>query len=404
MKFNHAMLRLYILVLLLTHVAALLAQTETASGTWEIVPSPNGAKCKMPYPLCLTPEAGNVLYATAALSSNDVWAVGAEPHQSAVLTATLAEHWDGTQWSVVPTPAIPFYEVQLNSVSAVSGNDVWASGFADNVSCQQEICGRTLVEHWDGSSWTRVPSPNPELADYLYGIAALSPSDIWVGGMEWQKSPLIDFPVLMHYNGTTWKSYSFPQLQLGQISAVFARASNDVWAVGWYGTVSTGKGLALHWNGKSWRIAPFPTDNLGLVQLRSVSGAASNDVWAVGNVSYYGPYGELEDGARTYHWNGSSWKQVDFPLGGYSYVNAVSARATDDVWAVGAGNGGCGFAYCYATVHWDGNAWSEITNPNSGILLGVTTSSTSDAWAVGDGFNVRTGYPTGTYTLHYALP
>src|SRR6266704_1081394 len=78
------------------YIAALLAQTETASGTWEIVPSPNGAKCKMPYPLCLTPEAGNVLYATAALSSNDVWAVGAEPHQSAVLTATLAEHWDGT--------------------------------------------------------------------------------------------------------------------------------------------------------------------------------------------------------------------------------------------------------------------------------------------------------------------
>ena len=55
-------------------------------------------------------------------------------------------------------------------------------------------------------------------------------------------------------------------------------------------------------------------------------------------------------------------------------------------------------------VHWDGNAWSEINNPNSGILLGVTTSSTSDACAVGDGFNARSGYPTGTYTLHYTVP
>ena len=403
MKFNCARLKVHVFVLLITCATTLLAQTETASGSWQIVPSPNGAKCKMPYPLCLTPEEGNVLYATAALSSTDVWAVGAEPHQSAVLTATLAEHWDGTQWSVVPTPAIPSAMVLLNSISSLRFNEVWAAGFADNVSCQAGICGQTLVERWNGSRWTQVKTPNPGLADYLYGIAAISPSDVWVGGQEWSSLSSV-FPVLMHYDGTNWKSYSFSQLQLGQVSAVFALATNDVWAVGWYGTVSTGKGLALHWNGKSWRMVPFPTDNVGIVQLRSVSGAASNDVWAVGNVSYYGPYGELEDGARTYRWNGTNWKQVDFPLGGYSYVNAVSARATDDVWAVGAGNGGCGFAYCYATVHWDGNAWSEITNPNSGILLGVTTSSTSDAWAVGDGFNARSGYPTGTYTLHYTLP
>jgi hypothetical protein len=403
MKFNHAMLRVYILVLLLTHAAALLAQTATTSGSWKIVPSPNGAKCKMPYPLCLTPEEGNVLYATGALSSTDVWAVGAEPHQSSVLTATLAEHWDGTQWSVVPTPPIPFYEVQLNSISALRNNEVWAAGFADNVSCQAGVCGQSLVERWNGRSWTKVKTSNPGLADYLYGVAAISLSDVWVGGQEWASQSSV-FPVLMHYDGTNWKSYGFSQLQLGEIAAVFALAPNDVWAVGWYGTVSTGKGLALHWNGKSWKVVPFPTDNLGVVLLRSVSGSASDDVWAVGNVDYYGFYGELEESARSYHWNGSSWKQVDFPLGGYSYVNAVSARATDDVWAVGAGNGSCGFAYCYATVHWDGNAWSEITNPNSGILLGVTTSSPSDAWAVGDGFNARSGYPTGTYTLHYTVP
>jgi len=392
--------RIFVLSIMLACVAKLFAQTSQ----WEIVPSPNGAKCKMPYPLCLTPEQGNVLYATAAISGTDVWAVGAEPHQSAALTATLAEHWDGTQWSVVSTPRVPYVEVQLNSISAVGGNDVWAAGFADNVSCQQLICGRSLVERWDGSSWTRVSSSNPGLADYLYGIAALSPSDVWVGGEEWQKSPLIDFPVLMHFNGTNWKPYSFPQLQLGQISALFALSSTDVWAVGSYGTISSGQGLVLHWDGKSWKMIPFPIETGGIIQLRSFSGAASNDLWAVGDYQYYGPYGEVEQSARSYRWNGSTWKQVDFPLGGYSYINGVFAQATDDVWAVGAGEGGCGFAYCYATVHWDGNVWSEINNPNTGILLGVTASSTSEAWAVGDGFNLRSGYPTGTYTLHYTVP
>lgn len=402
MKFNHAMLRVHLLILIMC-AATLFAQDALTTGSWKVVPSPNGSKCKMPYPLCLTPAEGNVLYATAAFSSTDVWAVGAEPHQSSVLTATLAEHWDGTDWSIVPTPAISVKQVQLNSVSAARSNDVWAAGFADNVSCQAGVCGRTLVEHWDGSQWTRVASPNPGLADYLYGIAAISLTDVWVGGQEWA-SLSSDFPVLLHYDGTNWNSYGFPQLQLGQISAVFALASNDVWAVGWYGTVSTGQGLSLHWNGKRWTMVPFPSDRLGIVLLRSVSGVASNDLWAVGNVSYYGPWGELEDSARTYRWNGSSWKQVSFPLSGYSYVNGVFARASDDVWAVGAGDSACGFNYCYATIHWDGSAWSDVFNPNQGVLYGVSASSSSDAWAVGDGFNTTTGYPTGTYTLHYALP
>ena len=79
MKINCARLKVHVFVLLITCATTLLAQTETASGSWQIVHSPNGAKCKMPYPLCLTPEEGNVLYATAARSSTDVWAVGAEP-------------------------------------------------------------------------------------------------------------------------------------------------------------------------------------------------------------------------------------------------------------------------------------------------------------------------------------
>jgi hypothetical protein len=140
--------RIVALSIMLACVAKLFAQTPQ----WEIVPSPNGAKCQMPYPLCLTPEQGNVLYATVAISATDVWAVGAEPHQSAVLTATVAEHWDGAQWSIIPTPTVSYKQVQLNSISGVSSDDVWAAGFADNVSCQQQICGRSLVEHWDGSS------------------------------------------------------------------------------------------------------------------------------------------------------------------------------------------------------------------------------------------------------------
>src|ERR1700741_5161743 len=35
----------------------------------------------------------------------------------------------------------------------------------------------TLAEHWDGTTWARVPSPSPVGQSYLYGVAAASDSD-----------------------------------------------------------------------------------------------------------------------------------------------------------------------------------------------------------------------------------
>ncbi|MGA9274171.1 MAG: hypothetical protein WBV67_11850, partial [Candidatus Cybelea sp.] len=49
------------------------------------------------------PHLGNVLYVAADLSSSDAWAVGAWPARSEYLTDALAEHWNGTAWSIVHT-------------------------------------------------------------------------------------------------------------------------------------------------------------------------------------------------------------------------------------------------------------------------------------------------------------
>src|ERR1700739_1890640 len=76
--------------LLLACAATLAAQDAPVAGTWKLVSSPNGG----------TQSSGNVFLATAALSSTDAWAVGAEPNPSQYLTAPLAEHWDGTQWTI----------------------------------------------------------------------------------------------------------------------------------------------------------------------------------------------------------------------------------------------------------------------------------------------------------------
>src|SRR5205823_2427748 len=102
-------------------------------------------------------EVGGLL-ALDGIADNDIWAVGA--YSSA---GTLIEHWDGASWSIEPSPSGGI----LRAVSADAANDAWAVGeYGPN--------NRTLVEHWDGSQWSVIPSPNPGTYHYLQGVTAIS--------------------------------------------------------------------------------------------------------------------------------------------------------------------------------------------------------------------------------------
>jgi len=150
--------------------------------------------------LVKTPDVGtgpNALNAVVALAPNDVWAVGyatasqkPPPHQFDVPTKTLIEHYDGTGWSVVPSPNVgPNSQYQSNrllGITAVSPNDIWAFGsyFAASGTGNQ----MTLLLHWDGTSWSLAPSPNPKpgnfLSDLLFGGVVTAPGNVWIVGSE----------------------------------------------------------------------------------------------------------------------------------------------------------------------------------------------------------------------------
>ena len=328
---------------MITCAAALAAQG------WKVIESPNGG----------TQAGGNVLFATVALSPTDAWAVGAEPNPSQYLTSTLAEHWNGVQWSIIPTPPISAPTVQLNSIAALNSSDVWAAGYSDNPSC---LCGQTVVERWNGSSWTRLASPNPGVADYLTGIAATSASDVWAAGYEWTSRTNF-VPLLLHYNGSSWSPSNLSRLQFGQLFSVFAVATNDVWAVGWIGAIPNTGGLVLHWNGTTWTRVQFPTESGGWIALKSISGVAANDIWAVGSYNFFNITGGQASSARSYHWDGSRWSSVTVGLGGYSYLASVAAGATDDVWAAGEGTVGSSLNESYVTLHWKAAAGTTSRIP-----------------------------------------
>jgi uncharacterized membrane protein len=144
-----------------------------------------------------TPNAGagfNVLFGAAAISPNDAWAVGfsTQDPNSTRPALTLTEHWDGTSWSIIPSPNVgpnsEFQSNQLYGVTAIASNDVWAFGsfFAEDGSGQQS----TLVLHWDGTSWTIVPSPNAGTGnfqvDILFGGTVINQHDLWMVGSQQQ--------------------------------------------------------------------------------------------------------------------------------------------------------------------------------------------------------------------------
>src|SRR6266571_589362 len=112
-----------------------------------------------------------------AVSASDVWAVGSSNGN------TLIEHWNGSSWKAVPSPnpGVQYVDAGLSSVAALSASNVWAVGSYIDVIGDSY----TLSEHWNGSSWNVVPSPNPGLQYLdvsLSSVAALSASDVWAVG------------------------------------------------------------------------------------------------------------------------------------------------------------------------------------------------------------------------------
>jgi hypothetical protein len=89
------------------------------------------------------------LYPTDALAVG--WSKVGGVHQ------TLTAHWDGTSWSGGSQCRHVRRQLAHNYVrgeAAVTSTDVWAAGYSSTTTYQ------TVTEHWDGSSWPRVPRPN----------------------------------------------------------------------------------------------------------------------------------------------------------------------------------------------------------------------------------------------------
>jgi hypothetical protein len=196
-------------------------------------------------PLPKNNNLGSDLGAISADGPNDVWIVGSylfEVNPSDYANETYSLHWNGSSWKIVPMPlepgTNPNFEYGFSSIKANSPTDVWAVGESYNAAT---YTSSTLIEHWNGTKWSIVPSPSPGSGAALTGVTT-------------------------------------------------SNASNNVWAVGYYTPTgsSTAQTLTLNWNGSTWNKVASPNGSTGSSVLASVAttpGAAI--VQAVGYTGVY---------------------------------------------------------------------------------------------------------------------
>lgn len=275
------------------------------------------------------------LESAACPAVNDCWAVGVQGSGSE--ERTLIEHFDGTRWSIVSSPDNPIGTNKLTGVSCPSLSACWAVGEVDKIAGTQ-----VLIENFDGHGWTLVPTPNTDLQ---------SPS----------------------------------------LEKVACPSASDCWAVGLYDSAaSTGapSGLIDHYDGQAWTSVTRPMTS-SIERLTGVSCSRIDDCWAVG--------GSLGNGAQTLldHLKGSQWTDdsaapdsatTDYRVFNVTCANPVECEAvgTDD--ASPSNQSGYSRTLIY---RFNGSAWTRVASPNtsaseSNYLFGVTCTSVQRCWAVGN--------------------
>jgi hypothetical protein len=280
----------------------------------------------------MTPASGERSWLTSVSGSSpyDVWAVGSD--QVGSTRRTLVMHWDGAAWSTVSSPNVAGQDNVLNGVVAVSPDEAWAVGSALN----QEFTGRTLIQRWDGRSWSIVPSPNPSesgVGSNLLGVAVGSGSEVWAVG-DYDQGDWVMHPLAQHWDGRSWRTVDTPTVADGALLSSVAAGTDRVWAVGWRLEPDDQQQLryhpfALRWADGSWSRTAVPTFAGADVSFNDVAITESGDVWAVGTRG---------TDTLTAQWTGSVWNIVPSASPGTignTLVSVASIPGTACLWAVG---------------------------------------------------------------------
>jgi large repetitive protein len=394
-------------------VGALVSLTPAAatSATWSIVPSPNPG------------TTGNTLVSISCPSASACFAVGYSSNAN-LIEQTLIEEWNGTAWSIVPSPNASATESDgLAAVTCISTTACTAVGNLSATSANETLITQTLIEQWNGTTWSIVPSPSPTAnAGTLDAVWCTSSTACIAVGKAYPKA------LIEQWNGTSWSIVPSPNTGTNNqgagtaLSGVSCTSASACIAVGYSGNLDA-QTLVEQWNGTAWSIVPSPdlvggaspTENNYLNAISCTSASACTAVGFAADSAIDGP-------TLVEQWNGTSWSIQPSPspvvgsdLSNLDELNGVSCTSASACTAVGSFSSTANpmrgpYTQGNLIEQWNGTAWSVVPVPaGSPALYGDACLSDSACTAVGfiagTGNNsstlVETSAP-GAYT--YAVP
>jgi hypothetical protein len=200
------------------------------------------------------------LYAVSCTSATACTAVG-EYYVANKLNYTLAEAWNGTDWSIqaTPNPKGAGGKGNINNgsrlmgVSCVSVTACTAVGLYVN-NAQDEF---TLAERWNGTSWSIQRTPNREAVTVLDGISCASATACMATGLT-ENHQFITKTLAEAWNGTRWSVPHTPDAPASAnvLDSVSCPSVTACTAAGYDGTSTqpAGATLAEVWHGTGWSI------------------------------------------------------------------------------------------------------------------------------------------------------
>ena len=256
------------------------------------------------------------LFGVACTSTTFCFAVGQRSVSGAVGTTVLAERWNGHGWSLVTTPKIANARfLRLNAVSCASTRRCVGVGSY----LPPDGRALTLAEHWNGTALTGVPSANTgELGegDLLVSVSCASPSSCIAAGEYELGGVGRPATFVEQWTGKSWKivKSADPARSYSALEGVSCKSATSCVAVGRYqkprnrfdfGPTMT---LVERWDGKKWSIDPSPNPGPKVSDLAAVSCWNTTRCFAVGtqtNASTTQTLTELG--------NGGTWTVVASP-------------------------------------------------------------------------------------------
>ena len=307
--------------------------TESWNGSvWSVVPSPSPS------------SSYNAFESVSCVSATDCVAVGGS-NDSEGVTQSLAEVWNGTSWSVVSTPTLSGDQIQFNSVSCVDSSSIYCVAVGSVAGAASEFPSQTLAESWNGTTWTMMSTPIPLYNENSFRSVSCTSSSscLAVGGtVECVAVSGVDScpssqMLVELWNGTSWSIDTTPDENGSDtLLGVSCTSSSSCVGIGTSTNSSTGvtEGLVDSWNGTSWTVSFGPTLATSPDQAypAGVSCVSATDCMAVG------PTQNLpETQTLALSWDGAALSVVPSanPSSTYDFFDGVSCVNSKFCAAVG---------------------------------------------------------------------